>query len=317
MTTSTKTLTLKTAIDTYGHTEGLKDGSIAPAGIVLDHEEVKPIIAAFRRMVRGLEFDVCEMAITTYITARAYNKPITALPIFVIRMPNHAAMQYNVKSGIQKPQDVQGKRMGVRAYTVTQGVWCRGLLSTEYGVDPDKVTWVLVDEEHVQEFKYPPNVVTAEKGKTLAGLLASGEVDACIGAGQVDSPDVRPLIPDALNAEGEWSRRVGYTPINHLVVVKNSLLESDPWIAPALFAAFKTGKERSLARLKAQGGSTPSDQNVLRNMEIMGGDPLPYGIEGNRKAIEAVIVHAHEQHILPRRYAPEELFAANTVGLVG
>ena len=208
--------------------------------------------------------------------------------------------------------------MGVRAYTVTQGVWCRGLLSTEYGVDPDKVTWVLVDEEHVQEFKYPPNVVTADRGKTLAGILASGEVDACIGAGQVDSPDVKPLIPDARNAEVEWSRRVGYTPINHVIVVKNSLLASDPWVAPALFEAFKAGKERSLARLKAQGGSTPSDQNVLRNIEIMGGgDPLPFGIEPNRKAFEAVIAHAHKQHILPRIYQPEELFAANTIGLVG
>lgn len=315
--TATKTLTLKTAIDTYGHTAPLKDGSIAPTGIAFAHEEVQPIIAAFRRMVRGLEFDVCEMAITTYITARAYNKPITALPIPVLRMLNHSAMAYNVKSGITKPKDVEGKRMGVRAYTVTQGVWCRGLLASEYGVDPDKVTWVLVDEEHVQEFQYPPNVVRAEAGKTLAGLLAAGEIDACIGAGAVDSPDVKPLIPDARDAEVAWSRRVGYTPINHLIVVKNDLLAAEPWIAPALFEAFKAAKERSLARIKAQGPSSPSDQQVLRNMEIVGGDPLPYGVEPNRTTIEAVIAHAHQQHILPRRYAPEELFAANTVGLVG
>ncbi len=318
MTTVTQTQVLKTAIDNYGHTAPLKDGSVKPENIMFDHLDVQPIIAAFRRMVRGLEFDVCEMAITTYITARAYNKPITALPIFVLRMLNHSAMSYNVKSGIQSPKDVEGKRMGVRAYTVTQGVWCRGLLSSEFGVDPDKVNWVLVDEEHVQEFKYPPNVSTAEKGKTMGDLLLAGEIDAAIGAGRLDSPDIKPLIPDARNAEAEWARRVGFTPINHLVVVKNSVLESAPWIAPALFEAFKESKVRSLARIKADGPKSPSDEQVARNMEIMGGaDPLPYGIEPNRKAIEAVIGYAHEQHILPRHYDPEELFAAGTLDLMG
>jgi 4,5-dihydroxyphthalate decarboxylase len=299
---------LTTAIDTYGHTAGLKDGSIQAAGIEFNFVEVEPIIAAFRRMVRGLEFDVSEMAITTYMTARAYDKPLIALPIFVHRLFNHSALSINTRSGISAPRDLEGRRVGVRAYTVTQGVWSRGLLSSEYGLDLDKVTWVLVDEEHVQEFRYPPNVTTV-KGATLNELLVRGDIDAAIGAGSNESPDIQSLIPGAVAAEEEWGRRVGFSPINHLVVLKRSLLDANPWLAQAMFDAFSTAKARSFARIEKDGPTTPSDRHVLRLKAIVGGDPLPYGIASNRAALHTIIDYAYQQHVLPRRYSPEELFA--------
>ena len=310
-----KTLTLKTAIATYGHTSTLKDGSIKPDGIQFDHIEVSPIIAAFRRMVRTLEFDVSEMAITTYLTARAHNKPFTALPVVLVRAFHHGAISYNVKSGITQPKDLEGKRVGVRAYTVTQGVWARGVLATEYGVDLDKVTWVLVDEEHVLEYKVPPNVVTAEQGKTLPDMLKAGEIAAAIGAGPIDSPDIKPLISNVANAQAEWYKKTGIYPINHMVVVKDSLLQSDPWIGPALFAAFKSAKEGYLKHLSSGGQLSEADEAFVRVKNIVGDDPLPYGLKANRKSLEAVIQMAYDQKILPRKYSPEEMFISNTLDL--
>jgi len=148
-------LSLKTAIATYPHTAALKDGSVKPSGIDLEFVEVSPIIGAFRRMVRTLEFDVCEMAITTYLCARANGKEFTAIPVFPVRAWHHGATSYNTKSGVEKPSDLTGKRVGVRAYTVTTGVWARGILASEYGVDWDKTTLVIADEEHVAEYKAP------------------------------------------------------------------------------------------------------------------------------------------------------------------
>jgi len=137
---------LKTAIATYPHTKGLKDGTVSVPGVQFEHVEISPIIGAFRRMCRTLDFDVCEMAITTYLTAKAHDKPFTALPVFVLRQFSHSAIVYNVKSGVQSPRDLEGKKVGVRAYNVTTGVWVRGILATEYGVDLDNITWVLFDE---------------------------------------------------------------------------------------------------------------------------------------------------------------------------
>src|SRR6266536_3242300 len=178
---------LKTAIATYPHTKGLKDGTLSVPGVQFEHVEISPIIGAFRRMCRTLDFDVCEMAITTYLTAKAHDKPFTALPVFVLRQFHHSPIVYNIKSGVQSPKDLEGKKVGVRAYTVTTGVWTRGSLATEYGVDLDKITWVVVDEEHVQEYRKPANVME-RPGANLAELLLKGELAAAIGAGKVSLP---------------------------------------------------------------------------------------------------------------------------------
>lgn len=313
---ATETTVLKTAIATYAHTKALKDGTVTAPGIQFDHIEVSPIVAAFRRMCRSLEFDVSEMAITTYLTAKAYNKPFTALPVFIMRQFHHAPIVYNVKSGITSPKDLAGKRVGVRAYTVTTGVWARGILATEYGVDLSKVTWVLADEEHVQEYhqRYPANVVY-EAGANLAEMVAKGELAAAIGVGRVESPDVKPLISNAREAEAAWYAKTGLYPINHTVVVKDSLLHADPTLAPRLFSAFKEAKVVFLRQLNS-GADLSSDGQVLaQRRRLVGDDPLPYGLARNRKTLEAVIQFAHDQHILPRQVSPEEMFAHNTLDL--
>jgi 4,5-dihydroxyphthalate decarboxylase len=264
-------------------------------------------------MVRTLEFDVSEMAITTYLTARAHNKPFTALPIFVMRQFHHAPIAYNVKSGVKSPKDLEGKKVGVRAYTVTTGVWARGILATEYGVDLDKVTWVVVDEEHVQEYQKPANVLE-RPGANLGKMLADGELAAAIGAGQVDSPDVKPLIANAREAEAAWYRKTGIYPINHTVVVKDSLLQADPTLAPRIFGAFKEAKAAFLKQLDSPGLS--GDAQVLaQRRSVVGDDPLPNGVARNRKALEAIIQFARDQKILPRAVSPEEVFARDTLGL--
>jgi 4,5-dihydroxyphthalate decarboxylase len=316
MATATSTTVLKTAIGTYGHTKSLKDGTVTAPGIRFEHVEVSPIIAAFRRMCRTLDFDVCEMAITTYLTAKAYNKPFTALPVFVVRQFHHSPIVYNVKSGVNSPKDLEGKKVGVRAYTVTTGVWARGILATEYGVDLNKVTWVLNDEEHVQEYHkdYPANVVY-QAGANLGAMVASGELAAAIGVGRVDSPDVKPLIPNAREAEAAWYRKTGLYPINHTVVVKDSLLQADPTLAPRLFTAFKEAKAAFLQQLNSGAALSGEAQVLAQRRSLVGDDPLPYGLARNRKTIEAVIQFARDQKILPRRVSPEEVFASNTLEL--
>jgi 4,5-dihydroxyphthalate decarboxylase len=179
---SVQPIKLKAALQTLGHTGALKDRTVRLPDFELEFEEVPAIIQAFRRMVRGLEFDVSEMALTTYITARAHNKPFTALPIFLVRAFHHGAILCNTTQGIRGPKDLEGRRVGVsRGYTVTTGVWARSILQHEHGVDLSRVTWVLSGDEHVEEYRAPANVVRLEKGKTLQDALVAGEVAATIG----------------------------------------------------------------------------------------------------------------------------------------
>ncbi len=305
---------LKTAIATYPHTRGLKDGSISVPDIQFEHIEVSPIIGAFRRMCRTFDFDLCEMAITTYLTAKAHEKQFTALPLFVHRQFHHSAIVHNIKSGVRSPKDLEGKKVGVRAYTVTTGVWARGILATQYGVDLRKVIWVVVDEEHVQEYRKPANVIESP-GASLAEMLVKGELAAAIGVGKVDSPDVKPLIPDASAAETAWYRSTGIYPINHTIVVKDALLQSDPSLAPRLFAGFEAAKAQFLERLQLDASLSGEEQVLAGRRSLIGEDPLPNGLAKNRKALDAIVRFAHEQEILPRAVKPEEIFAANTLNL--
>jgi len=201
---------LKTVTRTQGNNRALKDGTVKPKGFEFAFEEVDPLIAAFRRMVRGNEFDVCEMAITTYICAKAHGKPMTAVPVFLVRAFHHGAILVNGKAGIRTPKDLEGKRVGVnRGYTVTTGVWARSVLQNEHDVYLSKITWVLSGDEHVAEYRPPANVVPIEAGKKMGEMLAAGELAAAIGV-EANSPDVKPLIPDALEAGLAALRRRGH-----------------------------------------------------------------------------------------------------------
>ena len=309
---------LKTVTRTQGNNSALKDGTVKPKTFAFDFVEVNPLIDAFRRMVRGNEFDICEMAITTYICASAHGKRMTAVPIFLVRAFHHGAILVNTKAGIRTPKDLEGKRVGVnRGYTVTTGVWARGILQQEYGVDLSKVTWVLSGDEHVAEYVPPSNVVPIEKGKKMADMLASGELVAAIGV-EIEHPDVKPLIPNALEAGLAAHRRNGHYPINHTVVIRDELLAAHPQLAADVFNAFAESKRLYIERLKAGRIEKPTEVDKVHAcvMEISG-DPLPYGIGPNRKTLEELIQHVTVQRIITKPVSVEELFAPGTHDLTG
>lgn len=309
-------LILKTAIGTYGHTQMLKDGSVKAAGITFEFADISPAHKAFKPMVERLAFDVSEMALTTYMVAKSFNKPLTALPIVLVRRFHHGTIQCNVRSGIRTPKDLEGKRVGLRAYAQTGPTWSRGILQSDYGVDLGKVTWVSFEGSHVQEYRDPKNVVRAADGKKITDMLLAGELDAAIGADRVDSPEVKPLFEQASDVEAAWFRKTGIYPINHILVVTSELAKSHPWVLQELFGAFKTAKERYLEHLRTNGPSSADDDLWLRLSAIVGGDPLPYGVSANRRGIEALARFSFEQALLPRPYAVEELFDPPAMSLV-
>jgi 4,5-dihydroxyphthalate decarboxylase len=305
---------LRTAVGNYGHTTPLKDGTVSSDSFGMEHIEVSPVTSIFRRMVRELEFDVAEMALSTYLCARAHGKQFTGIPIFLTRAFYHGGLSVNRRSGIETPKDLEGKRVGVRSYTLTPGVWTRGLLQTEYGVDLDAVTWVLSGDEHVAEYVAPSNVVSSSNSH-LGEMLVSGEIDAAIGAGPVDSPDVVPLFDGADAADAAWHRKTGIYPISHMVVVKNAALESNSDLAQELCSTFKTAKSLYMERLQS-GDANDSADRALKNMaEVVGDDPIPYGVESSRKTLETFVGFNVDQKVIPTHVDVEELFHAATLAL--
>ena len=316
---------LKIAIASYGHTKDVKSGAAAIAGVEPDFVEVVPIIGAFRRMVRDVEFDVCEMAPTTYMIARALGAPFIALPIFLMRRFHHGGFVVRPDSGIKQPKDLERKKVGVRAYSVTTGVWTRGIFVNEYGLDSSKVTWVVDDEEHVTSLKLPSNVVHAPDGKSLASMMASGELQAGFsgpaGIGragpptgaweqraQASSVNYPELIANAPEVEAQWFRRTGIYPIHGLVVVKTAVLAQHPFVAKSLFDAFLKAKDAYVARLKAGEGNGPDDLKYRSLTEVVG-DPLPYGLKENMPSIEAMLTYGLQQGLIPKRMPMADVFA--------
>lgn len=308
---------LKTVTRTQGNNAALKDGSVRPDGITLDFEEVPVLIHAFRRMVRNLEFDVCEMAFSTYLCAKEHGIGFTALPIFLARDFHHGAMVVNSGAGIGHPKDLEGHAVGVsRGYTVTTGVWARGILEEEYGVDLDAVSWVISDDEHVADYRPPANVSRMPAGKNLEEMVSSGELAAAVGL-SFEHSAVKPLIPCAEEAGFAALRSRNHYPINHLIVVKDEVLAEDPEIATALFHAFAEAKNRYVARLRDGTIAEPTgtDLRYRRVLETTGADPLPYGIAPNLPTITKLIEHALRQRILRERPAVDTLFAETTRNL--
>jgi 4,5-dihydroxyphthalate decarboxylase len=317
---------LKIAIASYGHTRAVKSGSIPIAGVDPEFVEVVPIIQAFRRMVRDVEFDVCEMAPTTYMIARARGAPYIALPIFLMRRFHHGGFVVRPEAGIRQPKDLEGKKVGVRAYSVTTGVWTRGIFVNEYGLDSSKVTWVVDDEEHVATLELPPNVVHAPEGKSLQSMMASGEIQAGFtgpaGVGRAGPPignwDMNAptggdtgtypeLIADVGNVEADWYRRTGIYPIHGLIVVKDDVIAKHPWLPRAMMDAFSAAKSAYLEELRLGGGDSVEDKRYRGFFSLMN-DPLPYGIAANRPSIEALVTYALQQKLIPSRPPLDRIF---------
>jgi 4,5-dihydroxyphthalate decarboxylase len=272
---------LRAAIGKSPLVRALREGEVTSDRIQFDLVEVDPITRAFRRQTRAMEFDLCEIALTTHAQARAYGKAITALPVVLLRGLHHGALICRADSPLRGPADLPGKRIGVRAWSQTTGVWVRGILHDEYDIAPDSMTWITEEDAHVQEFTDPPFVQRLAAGKTLPAMLLSGEIDAAIALAGLDPSAIRTVIPDADTVAQAWSRKTGVYPINHVVVVKDALLAEHPWLADELMRLFVAAKADS---------------------------PVPYGVEANRPAIELLMRYAAEQGLIPRAYGVEELF---------
>jgi len=239
----TKKVHLTLAIAEHPHTSAIRDGSIPIEASTRSSSPFSRRSARYRRMVRDVEFDVCELAPTTYIIARAYGAPFVALPIFVVRRFHHSGLLVRPDAGIKTPKDLEGKKVGVRAYSVTTGAWTRQVLIDEFDLDPSKVTWVVDDEEHVTQLELPPNVIHAPKGTSLAEMMAKGELVAGFhgnaGIGRTGDPtgawkeveaDYPDLLPNAAELEAEYYARTGVYPMHGTIVVKDSVLAEHPWV---------------------------------------------------------------------------------------
>jgi len=287
---------LRTAIASYPHVLALKNGTVGSGRLCLGYEEVEPITRAFRQMVRTMDFDVCEIALTTLAQAWDYGKPLRALPVVLMRGFHHAALVCPVGSRLRGPADLLGKRVGVRAFSQTTGVWVRGILLEEYGVDHRDITWVTAEDAHVLGYRDPPNVVRIAPGRDLSTMLLSGEIDAAVALTGVDPMLVRPVIPDAETAAAAWFRKVGAYPVNHVVCVRSALLDEHPWLVAELMRMFRDAK-----------AAAPTASAEARYAPLVG-DPLPYGLDANRAGIEFCLRHAAEQALVDTVYHPEDLF---------
>lgn len=277
-------LILRTALGKHDHVRPLKDGSIQSDRLRLELVEFDPLPKAFRHMVRGGDLDVSEMALTTHLLAHHFRKPLTALPLPLWRRLHHANLVCASGSTIAGPKDLEGKKVGVRAYSQTTGVWIRGILASQYGVDLSKITWVTMEDAHVAEYQDPPGVVRYAGGKPLRDLLLSGELAAIMGERDVDPNNVRTVIADADAAAETWSRETRIFPVNHVVSVRTELLRSHPWLGDELMRIFEAARVRSGVR-------TP-----------------PYGLEPNRAPMQMLLDFAASQRLTPRTYRVDELF---------
>ena len=246
----------------------------------LEFADVKVPNTAFKRVVRDLEFDFAELAIVTFLLAKAHGKPLRLLPAVLTARFQHPLL---VCTRDLRPEDLEGRKVGQRSYSVTTAAWIRGILAQDHGVDLSKVEWVTFEDPHVAEFRDPPNVTRAPSGKDLMGMLLSGEIDAAIVGEAPKDERLRPVIPDPAAAAEAWKKKYGAIQINHMVAVKDSVSASQ---AAGLYE-----------RLKESRGAA-------------GNPPMnPFGIEENRRNLEAAIDCVWRQGMLPRRFTVEELFA--------
>jgi len=290
--------TLNVAFDDYPQTLALKRGEVKSDRVALKFSDIKPANRFFKPMVRELKFDICEMAIATYLQAKAYGKPLTLLPATIMGRFQHNTIVYSAARGVLTPADLPGKRVGVRSYSQTTITWVRGILTNDYGVDVDRIHWVSQEDGHVAEYKEPPEVERAPPQKDLLQMLRDGEIDAAIyGANLPNDPNLKSVIPDPDAAAAKWYAQHKAVPINHMVVVTETLSRSDPEAVREVFRLLVASKRA--AGLPKPGGI----------------DFLPFGFEACRPTLEIMIKYTLQQKLVPRALSVDELFDATTRGL--
>jgi 4,5-dihydroxyphthalate decarboxylase len=290
-------VTLKTNLADYPVTMAMKDGRVSSQTVALDFCGPKTAHDAFKAMIRQNEYDAGELAIVTYLQAKAYGKPFVLLPVPVVGRQQHQGIGYDSQRRVLAPKDIEGGKVGVRTYAQTTGLWIRGILQHDYGVDLNKVTWLTLDDAHLAEHQDPANCRRLPAGSKLGEMLLNGELDAAIlGSEMPKDGRVKTLIPDAAEAERQWYLREGVIPINHLFVVHAGVAKKRPDVVKEIFRMLV--ESRSLAPEAARAGLPP------------------IGLEANRKGLQMAIDWSFEQKIIPRRLSVDELFDDTTAGLV-
>jgi 4,5-dihydroxyphthalate decarboxylase len=290
-------LKLSVAIGKHPHTAALRDGSVSSSLVTLDFADIPTINRAFAPMVREQRFDVCEMAIATFLQAKAYGKPLVLLPVTLAARFQQSALLCRAESDIRGPKDLAGRKIGVRAYSQTTGVWLRGILAHGHGVRPEGVRWVTFEGAHVAEYDDPPWVERAPAGKDLVRMLQEGELDAIIVGNEVpDAPGLRTVFPDPeASAEVFW-REQGFVPVNHLVTVRRELAERRPDMIRELVRLFRAAKAAAPPRAD-------------------GRDPYAIGSAALQPAIELAVRYSAEQGLLPRPLGLSEVWEGLPAGL--
>lgn len=290
MSVDTQVTTLTAALDDYPHTLALKRGDFKSPRVAFGFSDIRPANRFFKPMVRELKFDVSEMAIATYVQAKAYGKPLVLLPATMMGRFQHGTILCNAARPLT-PSELVGKRIGVRAYSQTTAVWVRGILQNDYGVDLGKVRWVTFEDGHVAEYREPAGVERVGADKNLLKMLREGELDAAIyGADLPKDPALTGVIPDAESAARQWYARHKVVPINHMVVVTEKLAKCDPQTVKEIYRLLLQAK--NAAELPKPG-------------EI---DFLPFGFDACRPALQTIITYSLQQQLVPRKIEVEELF---------
>lgn len=282
----------------HAGTAALKTGRVASPLVTFEYDDVKVSNTRFKAMMRELAYDFGEIAIATYLQGYEFGKPYVLLPATIVGRNQHHTIFYNAARGALAPQQLNGRRVGVRAYTQTTGAWVRGFLAEDYGVDLTSITWVTFEEPHLAEYVDPPNVERAAAGKQLKQMLLDGELDAAILGDVAEEGPLRHLIPDHETEGRRWARGHGGVPINHMAVIRRSIAESQPDVVREVY--------RVLSESRAAAALPPGID-----------DPLRFGVRATRQSLEQMTAYAFEQRLITRRPPSDELFAGAVRILAG
>lgn len=282
---------LYTLLGDYPNTAALRKGEVTSELVDFKFADVKVSNTAFKPLVREERFDLGELAIVTYLQAKTYGKPYVLIPATVLGRGQHHTIAYNPRRGRLSAAGLMGKRVGVRAYTQTTGAWVRGFLADDYKIDPAKIHWVTFEDPHLAEYKDPDFVTRAPAGKAMVQMLIDGELDAAIVGDKLPDPQLAPLIDDADTAARTWAERHGGIPINHMMVVRSSIVRSRPDMVKEIYRVLRESRRAV---------PPPADGNIL--------DPWRFGIEPNRRSLEVIIDYSFRQKLIPRMFSVDELF---------
>jgi 4,5-dihydroxyphthalate decarboxylase len=323
-------ISLSMACGPYDRTEALRYGLVKIEGVDLTYLPIQWPVDIFSRMLQGNEFDIAEMSLTHCFVLRSQNRfPFVTLPVFMSRLFRHGYIFVNVKSGITSPKDLEGKRIGVQGYQMTAAVWIRGILQHEYGVSFDGVQWVEGgvnvpntagnDVTALRPMK-PLNSELAAEGKTLSLMLMEGEIDAVIGAfipeSLKSSPNVVRLFPNYREIERDYFKKTGVFPIMHALVIRESLCREHPWLEESVYRACEQAKSWAQKQMRFSASLRYMIPWLLEELEdidgLFGGDPWPYGIEPNRRALEGFGQYLLDQSFISEPVALEKIFASSS-----